>query len=134
MGLGGAPPAGSEAEGDSLTARFSRFYATLESRRRSPSGRVVVATVLLWADSAVPRPDRSLASRFGASAGVQLQVFPPGAAPAGVDIFDYTQPTSTGDRLIFSLKPVSPEQSVVGKQVADDASGLVGVALLILFG
>jgi len=79
-----------EADGDSITARFSRFYATIESRRHSPSGRVVVASVLVWADSAVPNPERSLAAQFGASAGVQLRVFPPGTAQRGGDIFDYS--------------------------------------------
>ncbi|HEY7682888.1 MAG TPA: ATP-binding protein [Gemmatimonadales bacterium] len=119
-----------DVEGDSLATRFSRFYATLESRKRAASGRVVVASILIWADSAVPRPDRSLAARFGESAGVQLRVFPPGSAPADGDIFDYTEPTSAGDRLLFSLQPVPPAQTIVQSQVVDHASFWVGYALL----
>jgi two-component system nitrogen regulation sensor histidine kinase NtrY len=121
-----------ELEGDSLGARFSRFFATLESRRHSPSGRVVVASVLIWADSAVPSPNRSLVWRFGASAGVQLRIFPPGSAPPGVETFDYTEPTSAGDRLLFSLQPVPPDQSVVQRDVLDQASERVGWGLLAL--
>ncbi len=121
-----------EAEGDSLQARFSRFYATIECRRRSPSGRVVVASVLIWADSAVPNPERSLAARFGASAGVQLRVFPPGAAARGGDIFDYTEPTTSGERLLFSMQPVAPDQRVALDQVFDQAGGWVGWAMLML--
>lgn len=121
-----------DVDGDSLAARFSRFFATLESRRHSPSGRVVIATVLIWADSAVPRPDRSLAWRFGASAGVQLRVFAPGFAPRGDEIFDYTEPTRTGDRLLFSLQPVPPDQSVVQGEIVNHASRRVGWALVLL--
>ena len=119
--------------GDSLDARFDRFYATLESRKKSASsGRVVVASVLIWADSAVPRPDRSLAARFGASAAVQLRVFPPGAAPAGGDVFDYAQPTSIGDRVLFSLQPVSPTESAAASEVIARASRDVAWLLLLL--
>src|SRR5690606_31683959 len=46
------------AEGDSPGARLTRFYATMESRRVSARGRIVVASTLIWADSSVPRPDR----------------------------------------------------------------------------
>ena len=121
-----------DVDGDSLTARFSRFFATLESRRHSPSGRVVIATVLIWADSAVPRPDGSLAWRFGASAGVQLRVFPPGLAPPSGEIFDYTEPTRGGDRLLFSVQPTPPDQSVVQDEVVDRANRHAGWALLVL--
>lgn len=121
-----------EGDGDSLSARFSRFYATIESRRHSPSGRVVVASVLVWADSAVPNPEQSLAAQFGASAGVQLRLFPPGSAPRGGDIFDYTEPTTSGERLLFSLQPVPPSQSAALDAVTAQASAWVGWALLLL--
>ena len=121
-----------EADGDSIAARFSRFYATIESRRHSSSGRVVVASVLVWADSAVPNPEASLAARFGASAGVQLRVFPPGLAARGGDIFDYTEPTTAGDRLLFSLQPVPPNQGVALDAVTAQASAWVGWAILLL--
>jgi signal transduction histidine kinase len=121
-----------ETEGDSIGARFTRFYATLESRRHAAGGRVVVASVLIWADSAVPRPDRSLAARFGQSAGVQLRVFPPGSTPPGGDVFDYAEPTTEGDRLFFSLQPVPPEQAVVQRSVVRQSSRWVALALLLL--
>ncbi len=121
-----------EADGDSITARFSRFYATIESRRHSPSGRVAVASVLIWADSAVPNPERSLAAQFGASAGVQLRVFPPGSTQRGSDIFDYSEPTTAGERLLFSLQPVPPSQSIVLDGVTDQASSWVGWAVLLV--
>lgn len=121
-----------EADGDSISARFSRFYAVLESRRHLAEGRVAVATVLIWADSAVPRADRSLASRFGRNAGVQLRIFPPGGAPRGSDIFDYVLPSLQGDRLLFSVEPVPPEQGVAERQVAHEVEVWVGFALLAL--
>lgn len=119
-------------EGDSLSARFSSFYATLESRRHGPDGRVAVASILLWADSAVPRPERSLAARFGDDAGVQLRVYRPGTAPESSDIFEYTEPTTAGDRLLFSVQPVPPVQSVAAAE-ASAATGLwIGSLLLLL--
>jgi signal transduction histidine kinase len=121
-----------EPAGDSISARFSRFYAVLESRRHLPAGRVVVSTVLIWADSAVPRPDRSLAARFGSTAGVQLRIFPPGAAPRGADIFDYVIPTSRGDRLLFSVQPLPPDQEVAERAVSHEVQVWVGFAMLAL--
>jgi len=120
------------AAGDSLAVRFSRVYAVMESRRVSASGRVVVASSLLWADSATPRFDRSLAVRFGQSAGVELRVYPPGAAPRTGDVFDYTEPTTQGDRLLFSIQPVSPDQAVVLRNALGEASRGVGTLLLVL--
>lgn len=119
-------------EGDSLSARFSSFYATLESRRHGPNGQVAIATILLWADSAVPRPDRSLASRFGDEAGVQLRVYPPGTAPASNDIFEYTEPTTAGERLLFSVQPVPPLQSVAAASTAAVVGLWSGSLLLVL--
>ncbi len=118
--------------GDSLAVRFSRVYGVIENRRHAAAGRVVVASSLLWADSATPRFDRSLAVRFGQSAGVELRVYPPGEAPRSGDMFDYTQPTTQGDRLLFSLQPVSPDQEVVRLQTFAAASRLVAVMLLVL--
>ncbi|MFN8652678.1 MAG: ATP-binding protein [Gemmatimonadales bacterium] len=121
-----------EAEGDSISARFTRFYAVLESRRHLPEGRVAVATVLVWADSAVPRADRSLAARFAASAGVQLRVFPPLGAPRSADIFDYVIPGPRGDRLLFSIQPLPPDQEVAERAVSQEVHVWVGVAMLLL--
>ncbi|HWA57595.1 MAG TPA: ATP-binding protein [Gemmatimonadales bacterium] len=121
-----------EAEGDSLSARFTRFYAVLESRRHLAEGRVAVATVLIWADSAVPRADRSLAARFANSAGVQLRVFAPQSVPRSPDIFDYVIPGPRGDRLLFSIQPVPPEQEIAERAIAREVEVWVGLALLTL--
>lgn len=118
--------------GDSLAVRFSRVYGVIEIRRSAAAGRVVVASSLLWADSATPRFDRSLAVRFSRSAGVELRVYPPGEAPRGGDMFDYTQPTTQGDRLLFSLQPVSPDQGVVRLSTVAAASRWIAVMLLAL--
>lgn len=121
-----------EVDGDSVSARFSRFYAVLESRRHLAQGRVAVSTVLVWADSAVPRADRSLAARFGDAAGVQLRIFPPGDAPKGADIFDYVVPSPQGDRLLFSVQPLPPEQETAERDVAHEVEVWVGTAILLL--
>ncbi len=121
-----------EVDGDSIGSRFTRFYATLESRRHTGQGRIIVASTLVWADSAVPRPDRSLAARFGNEAGVQLRVFPPGQGPGSRDVFDYSEPTTAGDRPLFSLQPVPPDQGVVEADVRHAAAGTAGWALLVL--
>lgn len=121
-----------EVDGDSVSARFSRFYAVLESRRHLVQGRVAVATVLVWADSAVPRADRSLAAQFGADAGVQLRIFPPGAAPKGADIFDYVIPSPQGDRLLFSVQPLPRDKETAERDVVHDVEVWVGAAMLLL--
>jgi signal transduction histidine kinase len=119
-----------EAEGDALAARFSRFYATLEDRQTTPSGRVVVASLLVWADSAVPRPEHSLAAQFGATHGVQLRVYPPARAPQGAEVFEYTDSTASGERPLFSLEPVPPDPASVQDQVALTESQHVGLTLI----
>ncbi len=120
--------------GDSVTVSFTRAYSLLERRLVARSGRVVVATVLLAADSAAPRFDRSLAARFGAAAGVQLHVYPPGAAPRSGDIFDYTQPTTAGERVLFSVQPQPPDQLAVLAGVSDRAAQAGALLLLAVLG
>ena len=98
-----------EAAGDSLTARVSGYYVVLETRRHS-MGRVVVASALIWADPAIVDRSRSLAERFRRETEVGLLVHPAGSAPGNnTDIFDYTEPTTAGPRLLFSVQPVPPE-------------------------
>ena len=69
-----------------------------------------VAGVLIWAHPAVPDGFRSLAELFRERTEVGLTVYPPGTAPDSVDVFDYAEPTTAGDRLLFSARPVPPEQ------------------------
>ncbi len=123
-----------EADGDSIAARFSRFYSVLESRRHLSEGRVVVSTVLVWADSAVPRPDRSLAARFGSAAGVELRIFPPGSAPKSSEIFDYVVPSPKGDRVLFSVQPLPPSQDAAEREVSYEVEVWAGFGLLALLG
>ena len=108
-----------EAAGDSLAARSSGYYVLLETRRHS-AGRTVVGSVLIWADPAVPDRERSLAERFRNATEVGLLVFPPGAAPENnPDIFDYSEPTTEGPRLLFSVQPVPPEQAEARSRITD---------------
>lgn len=122
------------AEGDSPGARLTRFYATMESRRVSAGGRIVVASTLIWADSSVPRPDRSLAARFGKAAGVQLLVFPPGTAPAAAELFDYTAPRDAGEDLLFSIQPVPPDQAASLAAARREAEAWAAYGILALLG
>lgn len=119
-----------EASGDSIDARTSGYYVVLETRRHS-AGRVVVASVLIWADSAVPDRSRSVAERFRRATEVGLHVYPPGAAPEhNPDIFDYSEPTTAGPRLLFSVQPVPPTQD----EARDRVFTRSGRVLLLLLG
>ena len=114
-----------EATGDSIAVRAVPYYVLLETRRHSGS-RVAVASVLIWADSAVADRERSLAERFRRSTEVGLLVYPPGAAPEGnSDIFDYEEPTTEGRRLLFSVQPVPPQQDEARARVYDRGANAV---------
>lgn len=120
-----------EAVGDSIDARTSGYYVVLETRRHS-AGRVVVASVLVWADSAVPDRSRSVAERFRRATEVGLHVYPPGAAPEhNPDIFDYAEPTTAGPRLLFSVQPAPPSQDEARDRVFT-RSGRVVLLLIAL--
>ena len=121
-----------EAHGDSITTRWNGYYLFLETRRHSTSGRVAVVSTLVWAHSAVPQHDRSLAELFRRNTGVGLQVFPPGRAPPGPDVFDYAEPTTAGPRLLFSVEPVPPEQGETRRQTLEGGSAVVAAILLLL--
>ncbi|MEO8448533.1 MAG: ATP-binding protein [Gemmatimonadota bacterium] len=100
-----------EADGDSIGFRSTPFYAVLESRRHHPSGRVAVGSVLLAADSTVPDRAQSLAQLFLEETEVGLRVLAPGTAPDTSDVFDYVQPTVSGQRLLFSTLFVPPTEA-----------------------
>ena len=97
--------------GDSIGVRLTPYYAVLEVRRHAASGRTALGAVLLAADPAVPDQERSLATRFRERTEVGLRILAPHAAPDISDVFDYQQPTTGGDRLLFSVQFVPPEQS-----------------------
>src|SRR3954470_12572991 len=105
------------ADGDSFAARTSGYYVVLEARRHSADGRTAVAGVLIWAHPAVPDRFRSLAELFRERTEVGLTVYPPGTAPDSVDVFDYAEPTTAGDRLLFSARPIPPEQGTAKEPV-----------------
>ena len=118
------------AEGDSLGARTTGYYVVLEARRHSADGRTAVAGVLIWAHPAVPDRSRSLAELFRESTEVGLAVYPPGAAPDSIDVFDYEEPTTAGPRVLFSVQPVPPEQGTAKQRAY--ASGTRWATWLIL--
>src|SRR6185437_13084486 len=89
----------------------------LEARRHSPDGRSAVASILIWAHPAVPDRERSLAELFRARTEVGLTVYPAGTAPDSADVFDYEEPTTAGPRLLFSVRPVPPEQGTAKELV-----------------
>jgi signal transduction histidine kinase len=121
-----------EAGGDSIATRSNGYYLLLESRRHSASGRVAVASTLVWAHPAMPQPERSLAELFRRNTGVGLAVYAPGEAPGGPDVFDYEEPTTAGPRLLFSVEPIPPEQGETRRQTLEQSNAIVGLLLLVL--
>jgi signal transduction histidine kinase len=105
------------AEGDSFAVRTNGYYVVLEARRHSPDGRSAVAGVLIWAHPAVPDRGRSLAELFRSRTEVGLAVYPAGTAPDSIDVFDYKEPTTSGERLLFSVQPIPPEQGAAKELV-----------------
>jgi signal transduction histidine kinase len=96
--------------GDSIGSRATGYYVELEARRHTRDGRAVVAGVLIWAHPAVPDRGRSLAELFRVRTEVGLTVYAPNTAPDSADVFDYEEPTTVGPRLLFSVRPIPPEQ------------------------
>ena len=120
------------ADGDSLAARGTGYYLVLETRRHSASGRVAVASVLIWAHPAVTDRSRSLAELFRERTEVGLEVYAAGTAPNSPNVFDYTEPTTAGDRLLFSTQPVPPTQGGARQLAATSGSRYVTWLLLVL--
>ena len=122
-----------EAAGDSIAVRATRYYLVLETRRHSAEGRVAVASVLVRADSSVPDRAGSLVERFRERTGVGLAVFPAGTAPDGPDVFAYEEPTPAGPRLLFSVRPVPPEQGAAKEtMLAVSRRAVVWLAIAVL--
>ncbi|NOT09353.1 MAG: hypothetical protein HOP28_14245, partial [Gemmatimonadales bacterium] len=116
--------------GDSLEVRLTPYYAVLEVRRHSASGRVAVASVLLAADPAVKDQERTLASRFREKTEVGLLILAPHTAPNTTDVFDYEQPMPGGTRVLFSVQFVPPEQAEAVGRAARVGKGRVAWLLL----
>jgi signal transduction histidine kinase len=110
---------------DSFTARASGYYVVLEALRHSNDGRSAVAGVLIWAHPAVPNRDRSLAEMFRGRTEVGLTPYSAGSAPDSPDVFDYKEPTTAGERLLFSVQPVPPEQGAAKELVFQRGSRII---------
>ena len=124
------PPA---ARGDSIGSRATGYYVELEARRHTPGGRVAVAGVLIWAHPAVPDRGRSLAELFRQRTEVGLIVYPPTTAPDSADVYDYADSTTAGSRVLFSVRPVPPEQGAAKELASERGTWLVTWLVVIVF-
>jgi signal transduction histidine kinase len=121
------------ARGDSIGSRATGYYVELEARRHTRDGRVAVAGVLIWAHPAVPDRGRSLAELFRERTEVGLTVYPPNTAPDSADVFDYEEPTTAGPRLLFSVRPIPPEQGTAKELAYERGSrGATWLVLVVL--
>jgi signal transduction histidine kinase len=118
------------AAGPALGARSAGYYLVLETRRHSGNGRVALGSVLIWAHPAVTDRSRSLAELFRGRTEVGLDVYAAGTAPNNPNVFDYTEPTTAGDRLLFSTQPVPPTQGEA-RQIAATRGARVLTWLLL---
>ena len=96
-------------DGRPVSTTSNPFYLVLEVTRDAPAERRAVGSVVVWASSAVPERVQSVTEDFRARTGVGLRVYPAGTAPDHPDVFDYSEPTTAGPRLLFSVEPVPPE-------------------------
>lgn len=120
------------AAGPALGARSTGYYLVLESRRHSANGRVAIGSVLIWAHPAVTDRSRSLAELFRGRTEVGLDVYAAGTAPDNPNVFDYTEPTTAGDRLLFSTQPVPPTQGEARQIAATRGARILAWLLLAL--
>jgi two-component system, NtrC family, nitrogen regulation sensor histidine kinase NtrY len=120
------------ARGDSIGSRATGYYVELEARRHTRDGRIAVAGVLIWAHPAVPDRGRSLAELFRARTEVGLTVYPPNTAPDIADVFDYEEPTTAGPRLLFSVRPIPPEQGTAKELAYERGSRAVTWLVLLV--
>ncbi len=95
-------------DGRPVSTPDNPFYLVLEVTRDAPLERRAVGSVVVWASSAVPERVKSVTEDFRARTGVGLRVYPAGTAPDGPGVFDYSEPTTAGSRLLFSVEPVPP--------------------------
>lgn len=106
------------------------FYLVLEVARDAPQERRGVGSVVVWASPSVPERVLSVTEDFLARTGVGLRVYPVGTAPDSPDVFDYSEPTTAGPRLLFSVEPVPPELVDATGAVRAHAARMVAWLLL----
>jgi len=96
-------------DGRPVSTLDNPFYLILEVTREAPLERRAVGSVVVWASPAVPERVQSVTEDFRARTGVGLRVYPAGTAPTDADVFDYSEPTTAGPRLLFSVEPIPPD-------------------------
>lgn len=119
-----------KGDGRPVSTTDNPFYLVLEVTRDAPSERRAVGSVVVWASSAVPERVQSVTEDFRSRTGVGLRVYPAGTAPDSPDVFDYSEPTTAGPRLLFSVEPVPP--ALEEATVAVRTGGARGTALVLL--
>jgi two-component system, NtrC family, nitrogen regulation sensor histidine kinase NtrY len=120
-------------EGRPVATVDNPFYLVLEVARDAPMGRRAVGSVVIWASAAVPERVRSVTEDFRARTGVGLRVYPAGTAPDLTSVFDYTEPTTAGPRLLFSVEPLPPALGdATAAARAAGAAATAGMLLLVL--
>ncbi|HEX5387950.1 MAG TPA: ATP-binding protein [Gemmatimonadales bacterium] len=120
------------ARGDSVAVRTTGYYVVLEARRQSPSGRIAVASLLIWAHPVVPERARSLTELVRRQTDVTLQVYQPGQAPSDPDVFAYREPTPAGARALLSVLPIPPEQGAEKELALERGTRAVTWLLLLV--
>lgn len=117
-------------DGRPVSTTDNPFYLVLEVTRDAPLDRRAVGSVVVWASSAVPERVRSVTEDFRLRTGVGLRVYPVGTAPDDPDVFDYSEPTTAGPRLLFSVEPVPPQLAEAAASV--QSAGARATAWLLL--
>lgn len=120
------PPAG---DGNPVSTVANPFYLVLEVSKAAADGRRVVGSVVVWASPAVPERIRSVTEDFRRRTGVGLLVYTAGTAPDLPDVFDYTEPTTAGPRLLFSVQPVPPSLGDVATVVRRGGAGATAIVI-----
>ncbi|MBA3498554.1 MAG: hypothetical protein H0T86_15760, partial [Gemmatimonadales bacterium] len=118
--------------GDFTGSRATGYYVELEARRHTAERGTAVVGVLIWAHPAVPDRASSLAELFRRRTEVGLTVYPPNTAPDSADVYDYAEPTSAGPRLLFSVRPVPPEQGAAKELAYERGSRFVTWLVLVV--
>jgi two-component system nitrogen regulation sensor histidine kinase NtrY len=119
-----------KGDGRPVSTVDNPFYLVLEVARDAPFELRAVGSVVVWASEAVPERVRSVTENFRARTGVGLKVYPAGTAPDRPDIFDYSEPTTAGPRLLFSVEPIPPR--LADAQASVRAGGNLATACFLL--
>jgi signal transduction histidine kinase len=111
---------------DSLSVTGTPYDLVLETRRSAQDGRTAIGSVLLWADPIVHGAEGSLAAQFARATGVGLQFSTEPPAVPCADPFDYGWSTTAGDRRLFTVCPLPPDQGTAKQAALERARALIG--------